>query len=54
MKAEIKILHTQSKLTVKGKPYQIVHVLVKLGHAEFVRKFYVFQGQTTEDLMSDL
>lgn len=42
MKAEIKVLHTQTKLTKDGRAYEIVHVLITLDKGDFVRKFYLF------------
>jgi len=42
MKTEIKIIHTQYLVTKEGKPYKVVHAVITLGSAEFVRKFYIF------------
>lgn len=43
MTTEIKILHVTKKLSKEGKPYEVVHVLIKLGDTEHVRKFYLFK-----------
>lgn len=42
MKAEIKILHTLSKITKEGKPYQVIYSVVIIDGTEFIRKFYLF------------
>lgn len=51
MKAEIKILHAQTKLTKEGKAYEVVHVLIRIEKAEFIRKFYLFNKRA--DLKSE-
>lgn len=42
MTTEIKVLYVSEKLTKEGKPYKIVHALVKIDGVDFVRKFYLF------------
>lgn len=42
MKSEVRILHTQVKMTKENKPYTVVTALITLNGYEFVRTFNIF------------
>lgn len=49
MKSEIKILHAQYKRAKNGELYQLLHVLIKIGKHEFIRKFYLFDNHLKDE-----